>query len=50
MALKKLVLKLLHSDESLKMKTSLYGTLILNAAYAALQLGMGLRHRSFWFI
>ena len=50
MALKKLVLKLLHSDASVKMKISLYGTLIFNTAYAALQLGMGLRHRSFWFI
>ncbi|MBQ7779439.1 MAG: hypothetical protein IJ404_02995 [Clostridia bacterium] len=47
---KKLVLKLLRSDASSRMKISLYGTLIFNAAYAALQLGMGLWHRSFWFI
>ena len=50
MDIRKLVLKLLRGDDILKMKASLYGTLIFNTAYAALHLGMGLWHRSFWFI
>lgn len=38
-----------REDAALRTKCSLYGTLFINAAYAALQLGMGLWHRSFWF-
>lgn len=37
------------SDEKLRVKVSLYASLIWNAAYAALQMGMGLYHGSFWF-
>jgi len=37
------------SDAELRVKISLYGTLIYNAAYAALQIGMGLWHGSVWF-
>lgn len=36
-------------DTRLRMKVSLYGTLIWNTAYALLQLGMGFWHRTFWF-
>ncbi len=36
-------------DPHLRIKLSLYGSLSGNAAYAALQLGMGIYHRSFWF-
>lgn len=38
-----------RSDARLRVKTSLYGALIWNTAYALLQLGMGFRHRSYWF-
>ncbi len=38
-----------RSDANLRVNISLYGTLIFNTAYAALQLGMGLWHKSFWF-
>lgn len=38
-----------REDTQLRVNTSLYGTLIRNTAYAALQLGLGFRHRSFWF-
>ena len=38
-----------RQDATLRIKFSLYGTLIFNGAYAALQLGMGLCHRSIWF-
>lgn len=37
------------NDTSLRVNVSLYGTLIYNIAYALLQLGMGLRHHTFWF-
>ncbi len=36
-------------DAGLRVKTSLYGTLIWNISYAALQLGMGVKHKTFWF-
>lgn len=38
-----------QEDPRLRVKVSLYGTLIFNTAYALLQLGMGLWHRTFWF-
>lgn len=38
-----------QDDTRLRMKVSLYGTLIWNTAYALLQLGMGFWHRTFWF-
>jgi len=37
-------------DTRLRVNVSLYGSLIWNTAYAMLQLGMGLWHRTFWFI
>lgn len=37
------------SDPQLRVKTSLYGGLIWNTAYALLQLGMGIWHGSLWF-
>lgn len=37
------------ADTRLRVNVSLYGTLIYNAAYALLQLGMGIWHHSFWF-
>ncbi len=37
-------------DTRLRVNISLYGTMIWNVLYAVLQLGMGFRHRSFWFI
>ena len=36
-------------DERLRVNVSLYGSLAFNAAYAILQLGLGLLHSSFWF-
>lgn len=38
-----------RQDATLRIKLSLYGTLIFNGAYAALQLGMGLWHHSICF-
>lgn len=38
-----------RQDATLRIKLSLYGTLVFNGAYAALQLGMGLWHHSIWF-
>lgn len=38
-----------QDNPRLRMKVSLYGTLIYNSGYALLQLGMGLRHHTFWF-
>lgn len=38
-----------RSDVTIRIKLSLYGTLIFNGAYASLQLGMGLWHHSVWF-
>lgn len=42
-------LRIWQSNPGLRVTVSLYGTLIVNTAYALLQLGMGLWHRSFWF-
>lgn len=38
-----------QNDAALRLKMSLYGTLIWNTAYAAFQLGLGFWHRTFWF-
>ena len=38
-----------RADVTIRIKLSLYGTLIFNGAYASLQLGMGLWHHSVWF-
>ena len=38
-----------QDDDRLRVNVSLYGTLIWNAAYALLQLGMGFWHHTFWF-
>lgn len=38
------------SDPRLRVSVSLYGSLLLNVAYATLQLGLGIFHSSFWFI
>ena len=38
-----------RGDAHLRVKVSLYGTLLWNIAYALLQLGMGFWHRTFWF-
>ena len=37
------------NDLRLRVTLSLYGSLAWNAAYALLQLGLGVQHRSFWF-
>ncbi len=37
------------ADEHLRISASLYGSLVFNTAYAALQLGLGFYHGSFWF-
>lgn len=37
------------TDTHLRVNASLYGSLLWNAAYAALQLGLGLWHHSFWY-
>ena len=42
-------MQLWRGDAHLRVKVSLYGTLLWNTAYALLQLGMGFWHRSFWF-
>ena len=39
-----------QDNTRLRVNVSLYGTLIYNTVYALLQLGMGLRHKSFWFL
>ncbi len=38
-----------QSDVQLRIKLSLYGTLIYNTAYAFMQLGLGIYHQSVWF-
>ncbi len=38
-----------RSDAHLRVKTSLYGTLMWNTAYAVLQLGLGFWHHTFWY-
>jgi len=42
-------IKIWQDDVRLRVKVSLYGTLIWNTAYALLQLGMGFWHHTFWF-
>lgn len=37
------------TDNALRVKLSLYGTVIYNTAYAVFQLGMGIHYGSFWF-
>ena len=37
------------SDPWLRLKVSLYSSLVLNTAYAVFQLGLGFRHGSIWF-
>lgn len=39
-----------REDTRLRIHVSLYGTLIWNVAYASLNLGMGIWHRTFWFL
>lgn len=41
--------KIWKNDTGLRVRVSLYGTLIWNTAYALLQLGMGFWHHTFWF-
>lgn len=41
--------KLWSDDVQLRMNVSLYGTFILNVAYAVFQLCLGLYHASFWY-
>ncbi len=36
-------------DTALRVKTSLYGTLLWNTAYAVMQLCLGIWHKTFWF-
>lgn len=38
-----------QNDTRLRMKVTLYGTLMWNTAYAVFQLGLGFWHRSFWY-
>ncbi|MBQ1216347.1 MAG: hypothetical protein IIX85_00130 [Clostridia bacterium] len=38
-----------QDDPQLRMKISLNGSLLWNVAYALLQLGLGVRHHTFWF-
>lgn len=41
--------KLWQEDTRLRVNVSLYGALFINTAYAALHLGLGLYHGSFWY-
>lgn len=38
-----------QDDARLRVSASLYGSLVLNTAYAVLQLGLGFYHASFWY-
>ena len=38
-----------QDDPRLRVNITLYGSLLWNTAYAILQLGLGLRHHTFWF-
>lgn len=38
-----------QNDARLRVNVSLYGSLLLNTAYAVFQLGLGFYHSSFWF-
>ncbi|MBQ6906153.1 MAG: hypothetical protein IJN75_03950 [Clostridia bacterium] len=42
-------LKRWRTDARFRVNLSLFGTLLFNVAYALLQLGMGITHKSFWF-
>ena len=42
-------LKIWREDSRLRMKVSLYGTLIYNTTYALFQLALGFWHQTFWF-
>lgn len=37
------------SDTRLRVNVSLYGSIVLNTAYALFQLGLAFRHRTFWY-
>lgn len=41
--------RLWNDDTHLRVKISLFGSLVLNSAYAVFQLGLGFYHRSFWY-
>lgn len=41
--------RLWQDDARLRVNVSLYGSLLLNTAYAVFQLGLGFYHLSFWF-
>lgn len=41
--------RLWQDDTRLRINVSLYGSLMLNTAYAVLQLGLGFYHASFWY-
>ncbi len=41
--------RLWRDDARLRVNVSLYGSLLLNTAYAVLQLGLGFYHASFWY-
>jgi hypothetical protein len=41
--------RLWRDDARLRVNVSLYGSLMLNTAYAVFQLGLGLYHASFWY-
>ncbi|MBE6694218.1 MAG: hypothetical protein E7589_05600 [Ruminococcaceae bacterium] len=42
--------KMWLKDTQLRMKMTLFGTLLWNLAYAIMQLGLGFYHSSFWFV
>ncbi|MBQ4320836.1 MAG: hypothetical protein IJC35_01250 [Oscillospiraceae bacterium] len=41
--------KLWREDTRLRVKISLFGSMLWNGAYAVLQLGLGIHHKTFWF-
>jgi len=41
--------KLWREDTRLRVKISLFGSMLWNWAYAVLQLGLGIHHKTFWF-
>lgn len=43
------IVKRYMTDPSLRVKVSLYSSLIINTAYAVFQIGLGFYHSSFWF-
>lgn len=42
-------MRLWQDDTRLRVNVSLYGSLMMNTAYAVLQLGLGFWHASFWY-